>query len=67
MDRDDDDHEPTTEELRVEQLDREREERERAERTDLADEEHAATRRADKAAYLREKLEQQAENPDQGT
>lgn len=57
--------EPTTETLRLEQIARERTERERAEETPLEDEERKATRRADKAAYLRAKLEQQAANPDE--
>jgi hypothetical protein len=51
---------PTTRELRIRQEDRESEERRQAERADTeeATEEHA--RRADKAAYLREKLEERA-------
>lgn len=60
--RDDD---PTTETMRREQLRRERSEREQAEQALTEGEEHAAERRADKAAYLREKLEQQAEHPDE--
>jgi len=59
--RDDD---PTTETLRLEQLQREQAERERAQQAATAAEEHAASRRADKAAYLREKLDEQAEHPD---
>ena len=58
------DDEPTTESLRIEQLQRERSERERAEQAPTEQEERAAERRADKAAYLREKLEEQAEHPD---
>ena len=50
---------PTTQELRLEQIQRERDEHARAEEADLPAEELAAKRRADKAAYLREKLEQQ--------
>jgi hypothetical protein len=50
---------PTTQELRVEQIQRETQEHARAEEADLPAEEHAAERRADKAAYLREKLEEQ--------
>lgn len=52
---------PTTQELRVDQLRRERAERERAEQapTEDAAEEHG--RRAEKNAYLRERLEQRAE------
>lgn len=60
--RDDD---PTTETLRLEQLKLEQSERERAEQAATASEEHAADRRADKAAYLREKLDEQAEHPDE--
>ena len=59
--RDDD---PTTETLRIEQLQRELAERARAEQAPTEPEEHAAERRADKAAYLREKLDEQAEHPD---
>jgi hypothetical protein len=53
---------PTTKELRIRQEDRESEERRQAERADAeeATEEHA--RRADKAAYLREKLEERADS-----
>lgn len=61
--RDDD---PTTETLRLEQLQREQAERERAKQAPTEEEELAAERRADKAAYLREKLEQQIEHPDRG-
>ena len=53
------DDKPTTQELRAEQIERERDEHARAEEADLPAEEQAAQRRADKAAYLREKLEQQ--------
>ncbi len=59
--RDDD---PTTETLRIEQLQRELAERARADQAPTPEEEKAAERRADKAAYLREKLDEQAENPD---
>jgi|tagenome__1003787_1003787.scaffolds.fasta_scaffold15086036_1 hypothetical protein len=52
MDRD----EPTTQDLRLGQLRREREERDRAASSDTGPVEHAHERRADKAAYLREKL-----------
>jgi hypothetical protein len=55
---------PSTETLRLEQLRREQEERERAQHATTAPEERAARRRADKAAYLREKLDEQARNPD---
>ena len=50
---------PTTQELRIEQIQREREEHARAERAPTPEAEHTAERRADKAAYLREKLEEQ--------
>ena len=59
----DDDH-PTTEALRIEQLQRELSERERADQAATENEERTADRRADKAAYLREKLDEQAEHPD---
>lgn len=58
-----DDDEPSTERLRVEQVMLERAEREQAQATpddDPATEQH--TRRADKAAYLREKLEERAKS-----
>jgi hypothetical protein len=50
---------PTTQELRLEQIQRERDEHARAQEADQPAEERAAQRRADKAAYLREKLEEQ--------
>jgi hypothetical protein len=56
--------EPTTETLRIRQSAREDAERARAAAADTPAEERAAARRADKAAYLREKLEEQAEHPD---
>jgi hypothetical protein len=56
--------EPSTETLRLEQLRREQAERERAQQATTEAEERAAARRADKAAYLREKLDEQAEHPD---
>lgn len=52
----------TTQELRLEQLRREHQERKQAEQADAEAAEAAATRRADKAAYLREKLDEQAES-----
>jgi len=58
------DDDPTTETLRLEQLKREQAEREREEQSTTAAEARAAGRRADKAGYLREKLDQQAEHPD---
>jgi hypothetical protein len=54
----------TAETLRRQQLQREHAERERAEHAPTPAEEHAALRRADKAVYLREKLEEQAQHPD---
>lgn len=59
-----DDDEPTTETLRIEQDKREQAEREREQQSAGA-EARAAGRRADKAAYLREKLDEQAEHPDE--
>ncbi len=56
---------PSTEELRALQAEREREERERAERaleTGEIPEVRTHERRADRAAYLREKLDEQAES-----
>ena len=55
---------PSTETLRREQLRREQAERERAEQAAAEAEERAAGRRAEKAAYLREKLDEQAAHPD---
>ncbi len=60
-----DDDDPTTEMLRVEQLQRELAERTRAEQAATENEERAADRRADKAGYLREKLDEQADHPDE--
>ena len=53
---------PTTEQLRAVQSDREREERERAEQAVTDTEQLAAVRRADKAAYLTDKLDEQADS-----
>lgn len=56
------DEDPKTEELRVEQAQREHVERE-SEQEAPGDEDTAThRRRADKAAYLREKLEERAES-----
>jgi hypothetical protein len=55
---------PTTQELRIEQLQRERVEREAAAGGATPDDTEQHERRADKAAYLREKLEEQAKHPD---
>lgn len=49
---------PPTAELRADQLKREIAERERAARSDDPDDTYTHERRADKARYLREKLEQ---------
>lgn len=57
-----DDSEPTTEELRAVQADRERAEREMADQAPDPREEHTHGRRAERAAYLREKLEEKAES-----
>jgi hypothetical protein len=54
-----------TERLREEQCRRARREVQLAENTDEPDERHAHERRADKADYLREKLEEQADAPDE--
>ena len=56
-----DDDDPTTEELRAIQEVREEQERERAAEAEAPAEARAAERRADKAAYLRDKLDEQAE------
>jgi hypothetical protein len=53
--------EPETEELRVEQIRRERAEHARAREADDPAGERQHARRADKAAYLREKLDERAE------
>jgi hypothetical protein len=50
--------EPTTEELKIQQRKRELEERERAAEADTDEGTGSHQRRADKAAYLREKLEE---------
>jgi hypothetical protein len=51
--------EPTTEKLRLRQLAQERAERDELEQAHSEADANAHLRRADKAAYLREKLEQQ--------
>ena len=53
---------PKTEELRIEQLRRERDEHQRAEESDERAEEHAHERRAERAAYLKEKLDARAKS-----
>jgi hypothetical protein len=57
-----DDDNPTTQELRAVQAGREAEERARAEQAPTDTEQLAAVRRADKAAYLKEKLTEKAES-----
>jgi hypothetical protein len=54
-----DDEAPTTQELRIEQIVRERTEREEAQRATTEADEHAHERRAEKAHYLKEKLDEQ--------
>ena len=51
---------PTTEQLRAVQAEREHDERERAQDATTGAEERAARRRAEKAGYLKQKLEEQA-------
>jgi hypothetical protein len=58
--------EEETERLRAEQRQRARREGELAQTTDQPDERRAHERRADKADYLREKLDEQADAPDEG-
>ena len=53
---------PKTEELRVEQIQRERAERASADDAELKDDEEQHARRAERAAYLREKLDERAES-----
>ena len=55
------DDDPTTEELRAVQAHRETAERERAAESEDEREERTHERRADRARYLREKLDEQAE------
>ena len=57
---------PETQELRIEQTRREAAEREQARDADLPTEEHASLRRAEKHAYLREKLEERARSEQEG-
>ena len=56
---------PKTEELRVDQIQREREERRNAEAADLPEETEQHERRAEQAADLREKLAQRAAAEDE--
>ena len=57
---------PETQELRIEQTHREEAELEHARDAEAPTEEHAALRRADKHAYLREKLEERARSEQEG-
>ena len=54
--------EETTQQLRAVQSEREQDERERAEQAPSDTEQLAAVRRADKAAYLKDKLDEQADS-----
>jgi len=57
---------PETQELRIEELARERSEREQAQTAELELDERQHERRADKHAYLREKLEERARSEEEG-
>jgi hypothetical protein len=57
---------PETEDLTTGQMTREAIERERARHAEQKEEERAAERRADKAAYLKEKLDERAESEENG-
>jgi len=56
---------PKTEEMRVEQIVRERGERAAAQDAPLADEAEQHDRRAERAAYLKGKLDERAESEDE--
>jgi len=56
---------PKTEELRIEQIQRELSEREQAGDATEEAEEHAHARRADRAAYLKAKLDERAKSEDE--
>ena len=55
---------PETEELRIEQLQRKQAEQERAHEADQPAEERAHERRAERADYLKRKLDERAESED---
>ena len=55
---------PKTEEMRLEQVRRSRDERERADEATESAEERTHGRRADRAAYLKEKLDERARSED---
>ena len=57
---------PKTEELRLEELQRERAEREQARDADLPREQETHEHRAEKHAYLREKLDERARSEEEG-
>ena len=57
---------PKTEEMSTDQIRREAIEREQARHADQEAEERAHRRRADKAAYLHEKLDERAESEENG-
>jgi hypothetical protein len=56
---------PKTDEMRLEQLQRARTEREQADEATEEAEEHAHERRADRAAYLKRKLDERARSEDE--
>ena len=56
---------PKTDELRLEEIQRERAEREQARDADLPTEEKIHDRRAEKHAYLREKLAERARSEEE--
>jgi hypothetical protein len=56
---------PKTEELRIDQIQRERSEREQADDSTEEAEEHTHERRAERAAYLKEKLDERAKSEDE--
>ena len=56
---------PKTEELRVEQVQRELAEREQATDSNEAAEEHTHERRAERAAYLKKKLDERAKSEEE--
>jgi hypothetical protein len=56
---------PKTEEMQLEQLHKERAEREQADGASEAADERTHERRADRAAYLREKLDERAKSEDE--
>jgi hypothetical protein len=56
---------PKTEEMQLEQLQRERAEREQADDASEPADEATHERRADRAAYLRDKLDERAESEDE--